>query len=369
MYRKMKLDKNGILKESPNLPTLPNLILIPKNDNGKKLARIHSLIKTSKPKICFYRGEGIGDVIMTTPTVRFISEQYPTAEITYATNLKYLDGALSAVLEENPYIDKVVDWNTLNKIDYDVVSNLHCPCIAHEVPKAKPINRIDIFADHVGIDKLNNPLPVYVVKKEEKKWASDFIFKKLKLSNRDKVVILSPFASNKWRSIPLKTIKEFITGLRNRNTKILLLTHSSDYIADIPWENYVDYVAKDLKVRQVAALINESDLLVCPDSAALHIAGALEKQVIGIFGPTDAYARVNHYTKAIGYWPGSKLECSPCWYSSHNCAKQSCWKMIDPNYLVEISRKVLTGDFKFKDKEIEVSTKFKTRGQINTEIL
>lgn len=63
-------------------------------------------------------------------------------------------------------------------------------------------------------------------------------------------------------------------------------------------------------VKQAAAIIKESDLLICNDSGLMHIAVAVDTPVVAIYGPTD-------YTRTVPL--GKKhtmlrknLGCSPC---------------------------------------------------------
>jgi ADP-heptose:LPS heptosyltransferase len=66
-------------------------------------------------------------------------------------------------------------------------------------------------------------------------------------------------------------------------------------------------VVKDYKIRQVAALIDATDLMVTPDSGLMHIAGALNKKIVSIWaGSRDITTSVfragmmlNPVTKAI----------------------------------------------------------------------
>lgn len=60
---------------------------------------------------------------------------------------------------------------------------------------------------------------------------------------------------------------------------------------------------KDRPLRDVAALINETDLFLSNDTGILHIAGALRPETLGLFGPTNPLhwapaGRSNHYVSS-----------------------------------------------------------------------
>ncbi|MBD3268448.1 hypothetical protein GF373_17410 [bacterium] len=343
MKRSYAVDSvDGIVKPKKNLPTLriQNTTTV-----GKRLRRLHDLISGQSPKICIVRGEGIGDLLMTTPIARFIVEQFPHSEITYATNLTYLDGALPAVLQNNQYVNNIVDWQTYKKEDYDHVVDLHCPCVMHEKPLAKPIHRIDLFAHHVGVDLNNfNKKIIYTPTINE----IEEVFNTLNSvpsyrSGNKRVVLVNPFASNSLRSMDPLEVKKAVSYLRKqyKDLFVVFTTHTSDYTKTYSFEDCSSYVAKDWPVRKLGALLALTNLLICPDSGLLHLAAALDVKTVGIFGPTDPRARVNLYPHATAVWPGETLQCSPCWYSSGSCRHKTCWKLINFSDIAMESKKNL----------------------------
>ena len=57
----------------------------------------------NKPvKFLVLRFSSIGDIVLTTPVVRCLKQQYPDAEIHYFTKKKF-----GFLLEDNPYVDKI----------------------------------------------------------------------------------------------------------------------------------------------------------------------------------------------------------------------------------------------------------------------
>lgn len=344
MASKISIGSDGTVGRASNVPYLPRLQISTSTRLGRRLVRLHKLLSGDAPHICIKRGEGIGDLLMSTPVARFIIEQYPRAIVTYATNLNYLNGALPAVLQHNPYVHSVVDWDAINDSEYDAVLDLHCPCVSHEQPRAAPINRIDLFARHVGITHLSNPRPVYVSLQQEVDEARVWLNNSIHVRQGDQVVVVNPFASNQQRSVDPALMRNVIGLFRNQcpSVKVIVVTHTSDFTNDFSWQPYAHAVAKDWPIRKIAALMQCCNLIICPDSALLHMAGALDIPAVGIFGPTDARARVNHYPRACGLWPGMSLSCAPCWYTSGQCHHKTCWKMIHAQDIFDLSMAVLS---------------------------
>ncbi|MEY4539239.1 MAG: hypothetical protein RLZZ306_996, partial [Bacteroidota bacterium] len=79
-------------------------------------------------KFLILRFSSIGDIVLTTPVIRCLKQQYPEAEVHYATKKSY-----KSLLENNPYIDKIfVLENGLNELikslqseRYDYIIDLH----------------------------------------------------------------------------------------------------------------------------------------------------------------------------------------------------------------------------------------------------
>ena len=101
--------------------------------------------------------------------------------------------------------------------------------------------------------------------------------------------------------------------------------------------------ARNLDVRKIAALMNRAELIMCPDSAILHLAGALKKPSLSFFGPTDPRARINYYPGSVAIWPAQKLACAPSWYSKKEGCDYFCWKMIKEDMVISTSCDMLEG--------------------------
>ncbi len=301
----------------------------------KKIHQINQLIKTGRPKICIIRGEGIGDVIMTTPAIHELKNQFGgNCEITYATNLQYLDGALPAVLKNNPDIANIIDRANIDESDYNCVISLHCPAIAHEVPMAQPINRIDLFARHLGFNQLKNPVPRYFMTTGEYEAGSDYLYRN-GFSGK-KTMLVNLFASSPHRSVAIHTVRNALNRLYTEH-KIhsLIVRHSSDASTEIAWDNIPgSHFINDMPIRELGGLMSHVDLLLCPDSALLHLGGAIGVPTVSLFGPTDPRARINYYSKAVAIWEGEKLGGHPHWYQA--CPQKGlCWKLITEQQIVD----------------------------------
>jgi ADP-heptose:LPS heptosyltransferase len=301
----------------------------------KKIARIQELLKSANPKICIIRGEGIGDVIMTLPAIRALKQLFNgRVDITYATNTRYAEGALVKILKGNPDINNVIDRESIDDSEYDSVISLHCPAIQHEKPMAPPINRIDLFAGFLGLTPLQDPIPKIYLSRQEVEEAGTWVYRSG--LHGKKFIVVQLFGSSASRSIDGLKVKNALARLYDQHKiQSVIVTHSTDKMTEIQWNEIPgSIVVKDKDCREISAIMVFADLVLCPDSALLHMAGALGVPTVSVFGPTDPRARINYYPNAVAIWEGEKLGGHPHWYE--RCPYGDlCWKLITEEAIIE----------------------------------
>ena len=324
---RLGLDSNGVVAPTRMQYVTPGEAT---RTPAVKVSRLQQLMKTGAPHICIVRGEGIGDVITTTPTIAALKGMFPTSLLTFATNTKYLEGALPKVLQYNPYLAQVIDRDNLND-SYDLVINLHCPAFSYEKRSNPPISRIDLFANHAGV-RLPDPVPQYFIQKQEINTGADF----LAPVYSDKLILVQPFASTPNRSLEHGVLKAALVRLYNESgIHSVIITHSHDWKSDTIWGNIPGSVTLvDADIRQIAGVMVHCDLVLCPDSSIMHLAGALEVPTVAIFGPTHPAARINHYKNAVAIWGGEGMTPCPCWYEACPIGG-ACWKQVTSERIVE----------------------------------
>ena len=89
---------------------------------------------------------------------------------------------------------------------------------------------------------------------------------------------------------------------------------ADEIIADCR-SDVIDLVGKT-DLRELTVMIELSDRVICHDSGPMHIAAALNKPIVAIFGPTDP-KRTGPYA-AHARIVATPIECSPCF-------RRTCW--------------------------------------------
>lgn len=89
---------------------------------------------------------------------------------------------------------------------------------------------------------------------------------------------------------------------------------------------FTDLYGQTKNLRQLAALILASDLLLCVDSSPMHLSVGYQKPVVAMFGPTDEKKLLPTNDARFQAVTVSDLSCRPCLWDARNdcCDKPVC---------------------------------------------
>ena len=105
-------------------------------------------------------------------------------------------------------------------------------------------------------------------------------------------------------------------------------------------------LAIGLRLSIGLALACEARLIVAPDSAFLHLAGARGIPCVGVFGPTNGVLRTSSYPQAVVV-SRSELPCSPCWRNQATpCIlsqgmRSVCLESLPPALVIDAATRLL----------------------------
>ncbi len=148
-------------------------------------------------------------------------------------------------------------------------------------------------------------------------------------------VAIHPFSGWDYRSWPVERFAAFAKLMTERTDIRLLFFCQKEEAARLESLqklllhefNVMFFVSDDL--LDTAALFSEASLVVCNDSGPLHLAAALGKRVVGLFGP--ASPDLTAPRGANGMYIYKQVECSPC--DQCNCIRPEdpCMSLIEPD--------------------------------------
>lgn len=250
---------------------------------------------------------GVGDLLMMTPGLRALKIRFPDHEIHMAIPARF-----HALFEGNSDV-RVVDIENLPLApeEYDHWFNLtDCPAARFEsrsVPDVRR-NRIALFAGgmRIGRRTLNRTgrKPLYFISEEEKEFQADF-WKRNSLEGQA-VIGIQLQAAESYRDYPL--MRELV---RRISVTYPVLIFYSD-TTEIPCGPNI-FDPGRLPIRKAFALAAGCRAIVAPDSAFVHLAGALDLPCVLLGGPVDGRLRASDYPKCINVDARRHLKCVPCW--------------------------------------------------------
>lgn len=274
---------------------------------------------------------GVGDVLFNSVVAKAIKINYPKAKITYAVTYDYYGGTLKILAEHNPYIDRVVNCKIEDSEVYDLCIDITSAEMNYEARHQPKItkSRIELHLAHAGI-WCEDRKPVYCVTDEEHRIAIDWLKEREILGKKLIGFELRSNAEN--RNWPIDYYKELANKLlEKKNTAVILFDHIKN---SLEWNQERVYHCIGEKIELVAALMEECDCFIAPDSGLLHLAGALDISVIGIFGQIDGLCRTKEYSKAQVIQL-KEPKCIPCWYRPKPGCKRECLSNITPKMVWE----------------------------------
>jgi len=295
----------------------------------------------------------IGDVLMTTPSIRLLRESFPEAELTFMT-----EAPADQVLRNNPFLDEILLYRKaqtisesisfirkLRKRQFDCVIDFfgnprsalttrfsaapirigfsfrgrswaytHPVKISTEVTyaaqdKAQLLEELGIYANDFGLN--------FFAEEEDKEYAAR-LFGQLGIKDSDFVVTLSPVSRQPYKVWPAERFAVIADWLvQKHQAKILFLFGPGE-------EHFIDAVREAMKQKalpdydipsltETLAILNKVDLHFGNDNGPRHFAVAGGTPTLAVFGrpwavnwtpPEDA----QHC--ALEYDPGCKNKCT-----------------------------------------------------------
>ena len=296
----------------------------------------------------------LGDVLRTTPLLNL----YKDAHVTWVTQLEAFP-----LLEGNPYIARLLpyDFTTVMQLlseEFDVVINLEkIPgiCALSDKIRARFSRYGFTFNTQTGTseayDKAKN---IYSVgserehKLQNQRHFQELLFELVGAEWKEEEYILgykpktkevydiglNNFVGTKWpvKAWPMKNWDKLEKSFRKDGLSITTQDKAgADVLTSLYF--YIDW-------------INSCKMLITNDSLGLHIALALKKNVIGLFGPTP-YKEIYFYGKGTVILPEPIQDCMPCF--ERECKKnKNCMEDITVEKVYKTAKNVMKTGF-FQD--------------------
>jgi ADP-heptose:LPS heptosyltransferase len=318
-------------------------------------------------KILLINLPGMGDTLMFTPVLPPLKAHFPQSHITALV----MHASSRQILEENPYIDRVLEWNFMrepffktmnfirrlrqerfdisltsypgNRAAYNITSfligarqriahqyrhhngsNLHW-LNHHTLTESNDRHNVEEnirLLEFLGIAPAGVARdPQFFLNSRNEQFALDF-WQTHQLAKKELVVGMHTYSSefkNMHRKCwPKERFAELIDLIAERYASAVVLFEgpvdekNNDGIAALAKHQPIR--VRQTSVAQTAALLKKCQVVVSNDSGVMHLAAAVKTPCVAIFGPTNPQKLGPFYAEHVVVRKG--LPCSPCFYYS-----------------------------------------------------
>ncbi|MCK4956016.1 MAG: lipopolysaccharide heptosyltransferase II [Candidatus Cloacimonetes bacterium] len=316
-------------------------------------------------KILLIRLSSIGDVVLTQPIAESLRNKYPQAQIDFITK-----PAFATIVSKFGCIDNIHSWDEswqilkkLRKENYDLCLDLHAKLnttiirifsnakktvvyskqhlLRKKIVQHKTAKTISSTVElyYSALDKLSLNLPH--LKPKLYLDPQKFVLEK----SSDKLIGIFPGALHQTKQYPPAKFVELIEMLP-KDYKIFIFGSKSEN--DLAKQLMADSARKlenycgKLTLDQLCYYVQAMDLIISNDSGPMHIAAALQKKQIAIFGATHpklGFAPQNDNAIVIS----ADTNCQPC--SLHG--GKSC-PLIHFNCMNSLDNRIILNHIKIK---------------------
>lgn len=346
----------------------------------------------NRKRILVIKIGAVGDVVLISPSLRWIRKKYPTAHIAVLTGQKS-----APIISRCPYVDEIIlypfagrdsSWALFKLANYirnrsfdfsiDFQNNLKTHLLSFMALIFRRIGQNNGKADfllnmtpyskkkgsksmHSNFGKILSPvehqykllnlLDIYPEDNYLEVWSNQKDIDKAENFLKDewitpttKLIGISLSASAKWltKRWPLENFAKFCDLASKRfNARIVIVGTAGEVelahrLMGMTNAKLISLCGKTT-ILELAGFMKKLNLFIGPDSACIHIASAVNVPFIALFGPTDPKRHVcacENYKVIF-----KKLSCGPCYKPT--CKDTKCMQSITVEEVLEASQKLL----------------------------
>ena len=291
----------GLFSENKSLP-----------ESGIDLTQIQSVL--------VIRIDRLGDVILSTPVYASIKRNLPEAKVTVLVN-----GTGKGILRDNHNIDRVIEWKAnkpwetlwqLRKHKFDLVFNLNKMFsgtfslltrfsrskwrVGYDHPQNRWVHQLRVPPEHDNRHETENNLQLLrsagfpdIVKRpeiffnaEENEKISSLI-RENKKDPEHALVLIKPgtrVAQWGWNPNKFQTLTNQLMQSVTKNVFIITGPGEEELVSSmLAGLDPKPFCLPKLSVKELALLIQRSDVLLCNHTGIMHLASAAQTPVVAIF--------------------------------------------------------------------------------------
>ena len=329
-------------------------------------------------KVLIIRFSSIGDIVLTTPVIRCVKEQFD-AEVHYLVKANY-----AGILKGNPHISDIHQLadnkkelaKQLKSQQFDLVIDLHKNIRSKyfinklgvksisfaklniekwlltsflkidKLPRIHLIDRYFKALKSIGVSDDGKGLEYYTDDRDEDAfWA----YPGLPFNQEIKYIAVAIGAAHRTKVPPLEI---YVEVLKNISIPTILLggkqdTQFGDLIVEGAGRHVINLAGK-ISLGGSAVAIKDSELLLTPDTGLMHIGAAMQKPILSIWGNTVPEFGMNPYYGKLNLQKNHSFEvhnlpCRPCskiGYEKCPRGHFKCMKLQNTKSIIENIRQI-----------------------------
>jgi heptosyltransferase-2 len=318
---------------------------------------------SSVNKLLIIRLSSLGDILLTTPLIRSIKNNYPSIKIDFVVRDEFKEAVESNIHLENVYSYYRYKPNTtlvetLRERDYDIVVDLQNNFRSNRLTqnlsgwhyKFKKLSIRKFLLVHTKLNFLKDAkqIPERYAESLGQNILDDsglefFIPEGItsSLDENGKYIGLCPGAQHFTKMWPEEYYIALGNTLNKKGYKVVLLGGGSDRLLcrmlKPKIKNSID-LSNQNKLYQLAADMKMCKAVICNDSGLMHLASALKIPLIAMFGSSVKEFGFTPYMAESIVLENDSLKCRPCSHvGKSECPKDhfNCMRKISPDIVLE----------------------------------
>jgi len=299
-------------------------------------------------EICVIRMGGLGDLAILSSSLRALKAKVPWRPLVLATlshNVDLLSGA--------DYLDRVITVDDHDKEKWFKIFDCRWGV---EPPTIGP-GKLS-WEDYIGRDRsdnfdrllgVQNMMPkdfsVQVEPGAMATMSSQFSHKA-----KGPFIGIAPTSRSPVRCMPpeyVSPLVEMIIQARLGTPVLFGKTESwSESLASLDLPGTINFIDR-LNLKKMVALISLLDMVISPDTGIYHVAAALHKPCLALFGNIEPHTRTTYYPTVRSLYPAGELHCIPCWDVPGACTivpgvfGSPCMHLLTPERIMEGMKEIM----------------------------
>lgn len=349
----------------------------------RKTLELYQKVRSQK-KILIIKLGALGDLILAIPSLQAIRRKFPNARISLLTGEK-----VYGIIYQCPYLNEIIVYQRkgrgkiirmfklaqrLKQEGFDIGIDLQNNWQTHLILYLSKVfkrygydrkggflltDKVPYFHTRGGskeilppvkhqlrllnllkINQIDERLELWT-SPEDERYIENFLSQEW-IGSGQRIIAINLFTQWETKNWGLENLSQLATKLMKLYSARIVLIGESKYkkksenFQSLLKNRIINAVGKT-NLGQLIYLIKRCELLITPDSAAMHIAAAVKTPFVALFGPTDPQ---RHLPPAEKFRVIKKnLPCSPCY--KHNCLTKKCMKKIKVDDVLEAVKEML----------------------------